>query len=120
VSWFSKKKEDPDAELKEVINEVAAKITKETLSNEKKYYKVSLHIYLIDGLSVDYWYSSIPEDEVKGKNARQWFKPFFKWFFHTKEEYYYQTSTDGGGLGIRRSQIKFFKTDISEQPSTKL
>jgi hypothetical protein len=117
VGWFSKKKKDPNAELKNIIKEVDALTTKEVV--EKKYYKVNLRIYWIDGSSVDYWYNNVLEDKVKGKNARQWFKPFFKWFFYTKEEYYYQVAF-GGGLGIRRSQIKFFETSISEQPSTKL
>jgi hypothetical protein len=112
VGWFSKKKEDSNTELKEIIKEVDVKVTE--ASNEKKYYKVNLRIYWIDGSSVDYWYNSVPEDEVKCKNARQWFKPFFKWFFYSKEEYYYQATTNGG-LGMKRSQIKFFETSISEQ-----
>jgi hypothetical protein len=113
VSWFSRKKKDLNAEPKDIIKEVDTLTTKEVV--EKKYYKVNLRIYWLDGSYADYWYKNVSVDEVKCKNARQWFKPFFKWFFHTKEEYYYQTSTDGGGLGIRRSQIKFFETSISEQ-----
>jgi hypothetical protein len=117
VNWLSKKKKDPDVELKEIIKEVDALITKEVA--KRKYYKVNLRIYWLDGSSIDYWYDNVPEDEVEGRNARQWFKAFFKWFFHTKEEYYYQVITNGG-IVIRRSQIKFFETNISEQPSTKL
>ena len=111
MNWFSKKKKDPDAELKEIIKEVDALITKEVV--DKKLYKVNLRIHWKNGSCIDYWYHSVPGEEVKGKNARQWFKPFFKWFFHTNEKYYYQSTTDGG-LGINRDEIHFFQASIEE------
>lgn len=112
MSWFDRKKEDPDAELKEIINEVSAKVTKEILNDEKKYYKVSLRIYWLDGTAVDYWFNNVTD--IENKNASQWFKPFFKWFFHRpNEEYYYQALTNGG-IGLKRSQIKFFETSVEE------